>query len=124
MPKCWYNVQKVCLRMNTFLICFQMYCKHRLQIHDLHSVFTARTLPRASRLQRAHGALENPTALSQRPHSENAKPRRCFLHVQKDTPAMRSKRLHRAHTALKQRCWRLHDWHLGDLHSSDAVGTL
>ena len=41
--------------MNTFIITI-MYCKHRLQIHDSHSVFTVRT-------RHANGALEDPTAL-------------------------------------------------------------
>ena len=37
--------------MNIFII-IKMYCKHRLQIHDLHIVFTVR-------MRRANGAQED-----------------------------------------------------------------
>jgi len=82
----------------------KMHCKHLLQIPNLHGVFTACT-------RRGHNAskalYEDPTALSQRPHSalSNTLCKRqaaAFIlsRLRINTAAWRSRRLHSAHTAL------------------------
>jgi len=66
--------------MNTCII-IKKYCKHDLQIQDLHSIFKARP-------QRAHGTLEGPTAL---PQCAVQTPSRgvVFVHVQNNRHRMR-----------------------------------
>ena len=66
-------------------IIIKMHCKRQMQ--DLHVVFTACT-------RRAHGALEDPTALPQRCHSA------LFNTLKTNASAWRSMRLQSAHTAL------------------------
>jgi len=104
------------------IICFiiKMNCKRLLQMHE----FTRRLYSvHAARSQRAHGALENPTALPQRSHSvlSNTLWKRqaagFVLSMPKiNAAAWRSRRLHSISTAFAQRCWRLHIAHLGVRH--------
>jgi len=59
--------------MNTSII-IKLYCKHRLQIQDLKSVFTARTVHTPSRCvyfepRRIYSVLGDCTASSKRFHS-------------------------------------------------------
>jgi len=72
--------------------------------------------------QRAHDALEDPTALPHRPHSALSNTL-CKRHAAAlvlsmfkiNSTAWRSRRLHSVFTAFPQLCWRLHSAHLGDL---------
>jgi len=61
--------QHIYILIHFMIICFiiKMHCKRLLQTQNLHGVFTACTR-RAHNApwQRAHGALEDPTALPQR----------------------------------------------------------
>jgi len=76
----------------------------------------------AARPQSAHGALENPTALPKRSHTalSNTLCKRqatsFILSMRKtNAAAWRPFRLHSAHIARTQRCWRLKSAHLGVL---------
>jgi len=69
----------------------------------------------AARLQRAHGALKDPTALSQRCHSvlsntlwKHQAAAFVLSMLKLNAAAWRSRRLHSVSTAFTQRCWRSH----------------
>jgi len=88
----------------------------------LYSVHTARS-------QRAHGALEDPTALPQRCHSvlSNTLWKRqaaafVLSMLKVNAATWRSRRLHSVSTAFPQRCWRLHSAHLGVLQFFKRYG--
>ena len=84
--------------------CFiiKIHCQRLLQML-LYSV-------QAAHPHRAHGALEDPTAL----------PQRCVLKI--NAVAWRSMRLHSIFTAFPRRGWRLHSAHLGDLQFFKRCG--
>jgi len=99
------------------IICF--YYQNALQTPTANAEFTRRLYSvHAARSQRAHGALEDPTAL---PHvlSNTLWKRQATAFVlsmpKVNAAAWRSRRLHSVSTAFAQRCWRLHSAHLGVL---------
>jgi len=110
------------------ITCFiiKSYCKRRLNIQDLHSVLSART---HIALHRAHGALEVPTALSNRPYSAllsalcNRKTAAMsFVHVQMIAAAWRPWRWYSAYTVRIQRCCPLHSAQFGYLQLFGRCG--
>ena len=92
------------------------YYQNALQTSTPNAEFTRRLYRvHAVRSQRAHGALEDPTVLPHRAvlHAVETPSRGvCFEYAKKTPP----------HgvlgdcTAFPQRCWRLHNAHLGVLH--------
>jgi len=91
------------------------YYQNALQTPSPNTGFTQRLYSmHTAHPQRAHGALEYPTALQQRPHStlSNTQCKRqaaaFVLSMFKiNAAAWRSWRLHSVFTAFPQRCWRL-----------------
>jgi len=102
---------------------YLFYYQNALQTPTANAEFTRRLYSvHAARSQRAHGALEDPTALPQRCHSvlSNTLWKRQAVAFVLSMPevnaaAWRSRRLHSVSTAFAQRCWRLHSAHLGVL---------
>jgi len=103
------------------IICFiiKTHCKRPTPNAEftrrLYSVHTARS-------QRAHGALEDPTALPQLCYSvlSNTLWKRqvaafVLSMLKVNAAAWRSRRMHSVSTAFAQRCWRLHSAHRGVL---------
>jgi len=107
---------------NTFYD-YLFYYQNALQTPSLIAEFTRRLyIVLAVRSQRAHGALENPTALPQRYHnalSNTLWKRQAAAFVLSmlkiNAAAWRSMRSHSVSTAFAQRCSRLHSAHLGVL---------
>ena len=79
----------------------------------------------AARPQHTHSALEDPTALPQRPHSALSNTlckRQAVAFVLSIIKiAWCSGRLHSIFTAFPQRCWRLHSAHLGFLNAVETL---
>ena len=96
------------------------YYQYALQRPTPNAEFTRRLYSlHTVRSQRAHGALEDPTAFPQRvclTRCGNAKPQRFVLSMLKiNAAAWHSRRLHSVSTAFAQRRWRVHSAHLGVL---------
>jgi len=72
----------------------------------------------AARLKRARGAIEDPTALQQRPHNAP------YNTLCKRQAAAFILSMQHMHTVPTQLCWQLHSAHLGDLQFFNAVGRL